>query len=591
MNISNSCFLCLDIGTTTVRGMAHRIHDGRIIKSAMAQSEEDDPIVAITTVVDDLEQQIGGRLGTAYVTGNFGDMIFDVTATQARWRGAHKITATDIRAQVAQIPARDGFHPMHIIPLRYDGAMTRNMSTPIGHTDTALVSLFADISYGDAVIAQLMTHLRRAHIQTAGLFDPTFLLATALPRGKGTHMLIDMGAAYTTVGLWTARGPVWIKKIPGGQSALVQKIADTFHISPPDAARVRRMISIPSTEMDRFTPADVLFDFSRADVADVILPEMEKIIEAIKSMAGPFIAKYRPQKILLYGGAAAIDGMTDYVSSALGMPVENLGADAAVRALGQMIWAMQAPRIRRLAARRERLGRIGRWFMAPWTRRSRPAARPIPIMPSTLAFDMHDDTTYSLFRAAGISMIHVDIMDGFFVSHVAGGIDELKYIRNHSAAHLSVHLMTESPAHWAIDTINAGADTVIISAGTAGVREAITQIHRRGRRAGIAISPDMSLGILKDILRDLDVVLVMSVRPGAGGQEFMPSALRRIATLRATRQKYNLKFEICVDGGINEKTAPSCWDAGADTLVAGSYLARATDFPLAVMRLMPGRKK
>ena len=87
----------------------------------------------------------------------------------------------------------------------------------------------------------------------------------------------------------------------------------------------------------------------------------------------------------------------------------------------------------------------------------------IPIMPSTLCFNMNDLSTYSMFASGGISMIHVDIMDGFYVDKISGSIDELSKIRTNTKSHLHVHLMTESPSIWATDAINAGADTVIIS--------------------------------------------------------------------------------------------------------------------------------
>ena len=210
----------------------------------------------------------------------------------------------------------------------------------------------------------------------------------------------------------------------------------------------------------------------------------------------------------------------------------------------------------------------------------------IPILPSTLCFDMKRPETYSLFKAGGILMIHVDVMDGFYVDRVAGGIDYIKFIRTHTNAHLHVHLMTESPAVWAADAVAAGADTVILSTNTSGVRNAVRVVKGAGKRVGIALHPDSSVKILKDVLRDLDEVMVMTVVPGAAGQDFRPDCLHKISVLAATRKKYGLKFLISVDGGINDKTAQMCWNAGADLLVSGSYLANSPDFPLAVQSLL-----
>ena len=183
-------------------------------------------------------------------------------------------------------------------------------------------------------------------------------------------------------------------------------------------------------------------------------------------------------------------------------------------------------------------------------------------------------------------MIHVDIMDGFYVDRIAGSISELQQIRSHTNAHLHVHLMTESPSVWATDAIAAGADTIILSTNTSGLRNAIRIIKNSGRRVGIALNPDSSVSLLKSVLRDIDEVMIMSVNPGAAGQNFEPSALHKISVLAATRKKYGLRFLISVDGGINNKTAALCWDAGADLLVSGSYLAHSPDFPLAVHSLL-----
>ena len=210
----------------------------------------------------------------------------------------------------------------------------------------------------------------------------------------------------------------------------------------------------------------------------------------------------------------------------------------------------------------------------------------IPIMPSTLCFNMNDMATYTLFASGGISMIHVDIMDGFYVEKIAGGINELAKIRTNTNAHLHVHLMTESPSVWARDAINAGADTVIISTNTSGVRDAINVIRNAGKRCGIAVNPETPIDIIVPVLKNIDEVMVMAVKPGAAGQTFDENILQKIKILNYTRKKHGLKYLISVDGGINPETAQLCWNAGADLLVSGSYLAHTHDFPLAVQSLL-----
>ena len=195
-----------------------------------------------------------------------------------------------------------------------------------------------------------------------------------------------------------------------------------------------------------------------------------------------------------------------------------------------------------------------------------------------------------MFRAGGISAIHVDIMDGLYVDKITGGIEELRKIRANWAGHLHVHLMTDAPSAWATDAINAGADTVILSTNTVGLRRAVQIVKHAGKRVGIALNPESSVSLLKTILRDIDEIMVMGVPPGAAGQKFNMNVLNKISVLAGTRKKYGLRFVISVDGGINDETARLCWGAGADALVSGSYLAHAHDFPLAVMSLLPSAK-
>lgn len=587
LNLTDSSFLCLDIGQTGVHGIAHRVRGARIVKSAVFSVDGTDTVFAIKSVVDELENQIGTHFDSAYITGNFGASEFEMTVQSTAWDGEHKITAMDVKNQISRISPSDGFYPMHIVPLRYDGLAARNMLTPVGHSDRRLTSVFGVIFYDRLRMDEIMVDLRRAHIQSAGFFDPSFVCNAAYRKKKTVTLFIDLGAEFTTASIWTDRGPVAMAKIPGGGTLITNDIAEKLNIDASSADRIKRAVaSLTPMEMDRFTPADTAYDFSRADVSDIVLPHMVEIVEKIQNSIGTAIEKYRPTEIILTGGGADTYGATEFFENAFTMPVTIAHSDAAVRALATYIWAMQSARVAAYLARREkwdrRADKIKRLF-----RRRRRAARIIPIMPSTLCFDMRRATTYSTFRAGGISMIHVDIMDGFYVDRIAGSIAELKAIRSQTTAHLHVHLMTESPSVWAADAIAAGADTVIVSTNTSGVRAALHEIRAAGRRAGIALNPESNVAILKPILRDVDEVMVMSVTPGAAGQKFDMDAVKKIEVLDAARKKYGLKFKISVDGGINDVTAPLCWAAGADALVSGSYLANAHDFPLAVQSLMP----
>ncbi len=590
MNLFDSSFLCLDIGTCGVRGLAHRIRGANIDRSAFFTIDSTDTTFAIKTVVDELEHQLGAHFDSAYITGNMGPSEFKMSIRNTPWDGEHKITITDVRNQIAQIQSPDGFYPLHIIPLRYDAPHAHNMMTPIGHTDQQLSSIFASIFYSNNGVEKIYEHLRGAHIQPHSFFDPQFLQSFSYRTENQNTMFLDFGGEYTSASIWTNRGPVWHTKIHIGGTEITKRIASELKLDFDSADRIKRNVaSLIPKEMDRFTPADTAYDFSRGDVNDIIIPVLLDIIAQIKDSGTNAFKKYHPTKIILTGGGAETEGLRDFVENAFAVLTETMPIDATVRALSDFIWKSESAHREHYIARHNRWSRRADWLRRLFRRKPRQRTRFIPILPSTLCFDMRRPETYTLFKSGGISMIHVDIMDGFYVDKISGSIEQIRQIRGRTNAHLHVHLMTESPSVWAADAIAAGADTIILSTNTSGVRAAIRTIHASGRRAGIALHPDSSVSILKPILREIDEVMVMSVAPGAAGQSFRPDALHNISVLAATRKKYKLKFTISVDGGITNKTAQACWDAGADLLVSGSYLARASDFPLAVHSLLPAQ--
>ena len=587
MNLTDSAFLCLDIGSSAVHGVAHRVRGARIAKSAMFVAESFDTVSAIKTVVDELENQIGRHFDDAYITGNFGQSYYELAVKNQVWSGERKISNADVKNQISQISAPDGYMPLHIIPLRYDTPTMHNMLTPVGHTDTQLVSAFGAIFYPIENINEINTYMRRAHMQTNGFYDPQFLQNMVFRKPHTVTMFIDLGAEFTSASIWTDRGPVWHYKLQMGGTNITQAIAENNDITFNEAERIKRAVfSMLPGPTDRFTPADVAYDFSRADVNDVVVQIINNIINDIRDNAANAIEKYKPRNIILSGGAADASNVVDFISNAFGLPCESMHVDASVRALGEYIWNRYAPERAKIIAKQDKWAARRERILKIFHKKPKPRHTFVPILPSTLCFNMSNPITYTTFDAAGISMIHVDIMDGLYVNKIAGSIELLRTIRAKTNAHLHVHLMTESPSVWAADAIAAGADTVIVSTNTSGVRAAIRTIRASGRRAGIALNPDTSPDILKPVIRDLDEIMVMAVAPGAAGQEFSPTCLHKISVLAATRKKYGLKFKISVDGGINEKTAKLCWDAGADYLVSGSYLARSSDFPIAVQSLL-----
>lgn len=588
MNLFDSTFLCLDIGTYGVRGLAHRIRNARMDQSAFFTVDSPDTTFAIKSVVDELERQLGAHFDSAYITGNFGPSHFDMSAKNSIWDSEHKITETDIRNQISQITAPDGYFPMHIVPLRYDSPQSRNMPTPIGHTDFQLISAFGSIFYTQSGLNRVHQVLRNAHIQPDGFFDPHFLHNSVLRQQKQNTMFIDFGAQYTSASIWTDRGPVWHTKIPIGGTTITNTMCEKLGLDPESADRIKRTVStlIPSAT-DHLVPADRDYGFSRSDVNDIVLPIMVDIISQIKDTCTTSFTRYKPTKIILTGGGSQMAGLGEFIENAFAVITTTMSPDTTVRCLSDFIWSIEQSHCDKYIARHNRWSRRAGWFTRLFHRPKHVVPCTVPIMPSTLCFDMRCPETYGLFRSGNISAIHVDIMDGLYVEKLHGSIEELAFIRSQTNAHLHVHLMTESPTVWAADAIAAGANTIIMSTNTSGLIAAIQNVRAAGVRAGIALHPKSSVQLLKDILRDIDEVMVMSVIPGAAGQTFDTSALKKISILAATRRKYGLKFKISVDGGINDKTAQLCWAAGADILVSGSYLATAPDFPLAVQSLLP----
>ena len=588
MNMLDSSFLCLDIGTNGVRGIAHRIKNAHLDKSAFYSVDNDDVVLALKTVIDELEQKIGERFNDAFITGNFGASFFTMTVKNTVWQTEHKFTASDVQNQISQIKHPDDFYPMHVIPMRYDSPKLRNMSTPIGYSDRQLLSTYSALYFERARTDEIMSILRQAHIQAISFFAPHFLESKVFKPREETAMFIDFGASGTTLSIWNGRGPVWYTTIAMGGNDLTTEISDRMGIPFSEAMRIKHSVSDMTTqEMARFIPADTQYGFSVADINEIVIPFYTNLVEQIKNESAPFLEKYKPRQIIVSGGATNINGLIDLITQEIGISVVNQGTDAAVRALSAYVWACQKPHriayITRLQRIKKRTNKILKLFKRR-TKRVQP--RFVPIMPSTLCFNMMAPETYTMFKSAGISAIHVDIMDGFYVDRIAGGLDELNEIRTHWNGHLHVHLMTEAPNAWATGAISNGANTIILSTNTSGLKEAIQTIKHAGKRVGIAINPETSVLILKKVLQELDEVMIMGVKPGASGQEFDQRVLQKITILNETRKRHGLKYTISVDGGINEKTAMACWNAGADLLVSGSYLANASDFPLAVQSLL-----
>ena len=203
----------------------------------------------------------------------------------------------------------------------------------------------------------------------------------------------------------------------------------------------------------------------------------------------------------------------------------------------------------------------------------------IKIAPSVLAADFsnlgRDVQSLSNWNA---DWLHFDVMDGHFVPNLSFGPPVLSAIRPLTRLPIDAHLMVEEPARFIPWFIEAGADIITIHVETEKhLHRSLQQIHEAGRKAGVVLNPGTPAIAVKEVLPYCDLVLVMSVNPGYGGQKFIPESVAKIAELRSMIDARNLLTEIEVDGGINPETARLCIDAGATVLVAGSAVYQAND--------------
>ncbi|NLA72269.1 MAG: ribulose-phosphate 3-epimerase [Clostridiales bacterium] len=188
-------------------------------------------------------------------------------------------------------------------------------------------------------------------------------------------------------------------------------------------------------------------------------------------------------------------------------------------------------------------------------------------------------------EAFGADMLHIDVMDGHFVSNITIGAPVIKSIRKVSPIPFDVHLMVSDPCAFIDDFLDAGADIITVhfecSDNPAFLYEAIKKIKARGKRVGVSLKPHTPTEAVFQFLDIIDMVLVMTVEPGFGGQGFMSDMLPKIAKIREKNQN----IDIQVDGGINNKTAPLAKLSGANILVAGSYIFGAKDRRAAINSL------
>jgi ribulose-phosphate 3-epimerase len=578
MNLTDGYFAVIYFGISNIKIAANHIINGNLSEQYFdsINIENNNAIASLIKLMDRVEEHVGYVFEDAYITGFFNNGTSELFSKHIEFKTpAHIISNSDI-AQIitnSEIFNDTALQNLHIMPVSYNITSGDNITKPVGQTSSFLDASFFAFMADSAKVADLTNVLNNSYLKPIQIFDSFFAISTFVRNA----LVIHLGAAQTRVSLSTNNSVIYVKYFDIGQNDLTKLISEKFNIPFVGAEDIKVIISDAlSFQSDQF---ENFRGISLADIKDTINGFEKNIAEMIYNdiFQNSPISEI-PTNIYLSGGGANIKNINLIFNDVFNSDSKQLKDNFVLDAASRFVLKQNQKAIKK--------------YKNSWWRKTirkiitRLTKSECPVYISSLPFQNLDYKTLQVIENAGITTIHYDFMDGTYTENSAGSALDAQAIINHSNLKLSAHLMVKNPIDLIQKFAKIGATSIIIPAEISDAAKFLTLIKKLKIRCGIALPPSISPLSVARVLPYIDDIVVISVIPGASGQKFIPESLEKIRILREIKKQQKLKFQIIVDGGINDDNSAACWTFGADAIVSGNYLARAKNLKLAVESLL-----